>query len=113
MLTTIITILILAAFGGSYLLTYILMEKKTPKVIAMIHGLAAATGVVLLIIYSIYYQPYWISVAILILAAIGGLYMLSQNILGKKFPKFLAVGHGAIAIIGILSLLFFIYSKTW
>ncbi len=112
MLEAIIIIFVLAALGGSYLLTYILMEKNTPKGIAIIHGLAALTGLILLIIYSIYYESYWTSVVIFLLAFIGGLYIFSRDLLGKKIPKFLALGHGTIALIAIFSLVFFVYYKV-
>lgn len=112
MLEAIIIIFVLAALGGSYLLTNILMEKETPKGIAIIHGLAALTGLVLLIFYSVYYESYWTSVVIFLLAASGGLYIFTQKIHGKKIPKFLALGHGTVALIAILSLVLFVWYRT-
>jgi hypothetical protein len=38
------------------------------------------------------------------MAAIGGIVMMIYDITGKKIPKFLALGHGLIALAGFLIL---------
>lgn len=104
MLLTAGIILLLAAMGGAYLLSLVLRNKETPKAIAVVHGLAAVTGVVLLIVYSVYYENLWAIIGIFLLAAVFGLYIFSRDILGKKIPKLVALTHGLLAIIGIITL---------
>ncbi|WED43998.1 hypothetical protein [Legionella cardiaca] len=100
----------LAAILGLYLLSYILTEKNTPKGVAIIHGSIAACGIILLIIYSFLYQSPLASLIIFILAAAGGFLMFFWDIIGKKIPKFLAIGHGSLAILGFVLLLWFVYN---
>ena len=98
-----------AALLGMYLLSLVLREKKTPKSIAVIHGLFAATGLILLIIYPFFYQPAPIvSLGLLAGAAMGGGLFLYKNLAGQPIPKWLALGHGSVAIIGIVTLVVFI-----
>ncbi|KTD11299.1 hypothetical protein [Legionella jamestowniensis] len=99
----------LAAILGIYLLSYVLTEKNTPKGVALIHGAAASVGLVLLIIYSLLYQTPVASLLVFILAALGGLYLFYRDITGKEIPKFLAIGHGSIAVIGFILLLIFAF----
>jgi uncharacterized membrane protein (UPF0136 family) len=52
-LTLIIAIFVIAALGGFLLLSFHLRNKPVPRVLAVIHGLVAALGLVLLIVYAI------------------------------------------------------------
>jgi len=52
-LTLIIGIFVLAALGGFVLLSFHLRNKSVPRALAVIHGLVAALGLVLLIVYAI------------------------------------------------------------
>lgn len=52
-LTLIIAIFIIAALGGFVLLSFHLRNKPVPRALAVIHGLVAALGLVLLIIYAV------------------------------------------------------------
>jgi hypothetical protein len=100
----------IAALLGIYLLTYVLQNKNTPKGVAFTHGPLAATGLIILIIYAILYHPKpWVSVIIFILAACGGFILMYRDITGKSIPKWLAIGHGVVAVIGFVSLLIFMF----
>lgn len=103
-----ILVFILAALLGLTLLIYVLKNKNTPKGVAIIHGTVAASGIILLIIYSFTNasKPY-LPLIIFILAALGGFYMMYRDITNKTLPKWLAVGHGVIALIAFLLLLAF------
>src|SRR5215212_9378700 len=57
MVYTIISFFALAAILGAILLSYILQGKETPKGIAILHGLFAATGLVLIIYYAVSNKP--------------------------------------------------------
>src|SRR5215204_3128184 len=93
----------LAALLGMYLLTFVLKGKETPKAIVFTHGPMAVIGLVLLIIYAMKGGPSPTESLVLFgLAALGGLYMLSRDLTGKPIPKFLAVGHGLLAVTGFI-----------
>jgi hypothetical protein len=98
----------LAALLGMYLLTFVLQGKETPKAVVFTHGPMAVIGLVLLIIYAMKDGPNPTeSLVLFILAALGGLYMVARDLTNKPFPKFLAVGHGLLAVAGFIFLLIF------
>jgi predicted MFS family arabinose efflux permease len=51
-LTLIIGIFVAAALGGFVLLSFHLRSKPAPKALVIVHGLAAAVALVLLIVYA-------------------------------------------------------------
>lgn len=99
-----------AALLGVYLLSFVLQDKNTPKAVAFTHGPLAATGLILLILYAIIYTPKpIISILIFIIAALGGFTLVFRDLTGKSMPKWLALGHGFIAVIGFVFLIFFAF----
>ncbi|WP_058535414.1 hypothetical protein [Legionella saoudiensis] len=94
----------LTAMGGVYLLTYVLEEKNTPKGIAIIHGVAGSLAIISLLIAAFFYHVLFYILIIFIAAAIGGGILLFFDLSGKKIPKFLAIGHGVLAITGFIIL---------
>jgi hypothetical protein len=101
----------LAAIVGLILLSFILRSKETPKGVAIGHGLLAATGLVLLIIYCTRHSPRPIeSLIIFIVAATGGFIVFARDISNKPLPKWLPVVHGLIAVTGLIFLLIFAFS---
>jgi hypothetical protein len=93
------------------LISYVLANKNTPKGIAFTHGPVAATGIILLVIYAFSHHPSpWISVILFILTALGGFLLIYRDITGKSIPKWLAIFHGLIAIIGFVFLIIFTFS---
>lgn len=110
MLLLAIALFAIAAILGLYLLSYVLQNKNTPKGIAFTHGPLAAIGLIILIIYAFLYKPAPIvSIIIFILAALGGLILIHKDLTEKPVPRWLAIGHGLIAIIGFVLLLFFTF----
>jgi len=57
MITASIAFFALAAILGILLLAFVLREKHTPKGVLFLHGGMAATGLVLLLIYSFGHSP--------------------------------------------------------
>jgi len=49
------------------------------------------------------------SLVLFVLAASGGFLMGFRDLLGKKVPKWLALGHGFLAITGFVFLLFYAF----
>lgn len=104
MATIAVILFALTIMGGVYLLTYVLAEKNTPKGVAIIHGSAGALAIISLLIASFFYHSLFYILIIFIAAAIGGGILFYLDLCGKKIPKFLALGHGIIAIIGFIIL---------
>lgn len=109
MLISALGFFLLAAMLGIYLLSLILRSKQVPKSVAIIHGLFAAAGVVLLIVYPLYYHPAPIlSLILFVFAALGGVTMAYKGISGQSVPAWMALGHGTMALIGIATLIVFV-----
>lgn len=112
MLYTIIGLFALAALLGMALLSYVLKDKETPKGAMIAHGLFAASGLVLLLMYVFRNTPGPVESAVLfVIAALGGFVLVARDLTGKKIPKWLAVTHGLLAVAGFLFLLVFTFSK--
>lgn len=112
MLSTAILFFSLAILLGLYLLSFVLRNQSTPKGIVFTHGGLAATGLIILIIYSIFNTPSpIISIIIFILAAMGGLTMVYRDLTGKPFPKWMALAHGITAILGLIVLIIFVFHR--
>lgn len=99
---------VLAVVLGVYLLSFILRNKQIPIKVAMAHGLVGAIGIILLIIYPFYYSPApMTSLILFVAAALGGLTMMYMGISGKKVPAWMAIGHGMVGVIGLITLIAF------
>jgi hypothetical protein len=108
MLYTIIGLFALGALIGMYLLTMILRNKETPKAMVLVHGLFVVIAVIMLIIYLTKNSPGPVeSLVLFIMAAVGGLVLAYRDFTGRKIPKWLAVGHGLLAVAGFVFLLVF------
>ncbi|MBZ0097647.1 MAG: hypothetical protein K8F30_01105, partial [Taibaiella sp.] len=72
MLYTIIAFFALAAIMGLTLLSYVFRSRETSKPVMILHGLFAATGLVLLILYTFGNNPGPTeSVILFVIAALG------------------------------------------
>ncbi|MBA2709190.1 MAG: hypothetical protein H0U57_01155 [Tatlockia sp.] len=98
-------IFIITALLGIYLISYVMVKKNTPKGIAMIHGALGALAILFLAL-NVFTYP-WI-VLFFCLVALGGFILMILDITGKTLPIWLALGHGILGIVGILTLLYFI-----
>ena len=112
MLYSIIGLFALGAVVGMYLLSFVLRSKETPKVAVVIHGLFVAVALVMLIYYNMNNGPGLSeTIVIFILAAASGLVLVVRDFSKKSLPKWLAVGHGLIAVVGFLFLLAYTFTK--
>jgi hypothetical protein len=110
MLILAICLFAFAALLGMYLLSFILQDKNTPKAISFIHGPIAALALIILIIYCMMYSNSpLISMIIFILAALVGFVLIFRDLTGRPIPKWLAISHGLVAVIGFLCLLLFVF----
>jgi hypothetical protein len=112
MLMTAILFLGLAVLFGLYLVSFVLQNKDTPKGVAFTHGPLAATGLTILIIYSFLHKPSpLLSIILFIIAALGGIILIFRDITGKPVPKWMAISHGLIAMLGFIFLIIFTFLK--
>jgi hypothetical protein len=112
MLVAALIVLACAALAGAALLAFALRGKHTPKGVALLHGLLAALGIVLLVVY-------WIvapsaprgSTLLFVVAAIGGAVVLFKDLKDGRVPRTLASVHGLIAIIAFALLVGFVVTQ--
>ncbi|MGG3468620.1 hypothetical protein ABES02_14205 [Neobacillus pocheonensis] len=99
MLTASAIVFALAALGGLVLAS----REERPLSVAIIHGLVAATGLVLLIIAVIQGASGTLPLTALVLfviAALGGFVLFSFHLRNRPLPKGLIFLHGLLAVIG-------------
>jgi hypothetical protein len=98
-----------AALLGIILLSYVLRNKETPKGLAIIHGSIAALGLILLItLIIISPAKAYLSLIFFVLAGLGGFTIMYRDLTGKFLPKWLALGHGLIAVTGFILLIVYL-----
>jgi hypothetical protein len=98
----------LGALGGLYLATLSFKGQPLPVSIAVLHGLFGATGLVLLIagvLMGMGGGTARIALIVLLVAALGGFYLLSFHIKKQQHPRAVIVVHALVAVIGFLTLL--------
>ena len=107
MLTTAIIIFAIAAVFGLMNLIAILKSQETRKPVVYIHGLLAATALVLLIAYatSEASKNVTLSIVLFVVAALGGFLLFGRDLMKKAGPKWLALVHGLVAVASFLILL--------
>ncbi|MBC8048426.1 MAG: hypothetical protein H7Y00_16625 [Fimbriimonadaceae bacterium] len=100
-----------AAMLGSRLLYAVLTDKPTPKLIVLLHGPIAITGLVLLIIFLSNTPSYYLTFAVVafIVAACLGVYMLIRDMRRKPGPKSVALVHVLFALVGIICVAVFLF----
>jgi hypothetical protein len=77
-------------------------------VLAVLHGLFAASGLVVLLLALIktgFSGKPGIAFGLLAVAALGGFVLLSSHAQGKRLPSGLVVGHALLAVAGFGTLL--------
>ncbi len=76
--------------------------------LAVLHGLFAASGLVVLLLALIktgFGGRSGIALGLLVAAALGGFVLLSHHARKQKLPSALVVGHALLAVAGVLTLL--------
>lgn len=111
MITYTIIVLAITAVGGLLMAAKILSGKQAPWVLSIVHALLGATALVLLLSQAI--NSGWpgtlsASLALLIIAALGGFYLASIHLRGNVAPKGIVLIHAGAAVAGVLSLLTFL-----
>lgn len=105
---TALVLFLAAAVGGLVMAVRIFTDHKPPAALAAIHGIAAATGLVLLAIVWINGQANNLmlaALAVFLVAALGGFFLLSFHLRDKPHPKAVVVVHALVAVTGAAALL--------
>ena len=111
-LDIIIGLFALGALIGMYLLSLVLQKKETPKFVAFIHGGFVAAALILLIFFALKQEVKPIeSIVLFIMAALGGFVLIARDLTGKSLHRWLAVGHGLIAVAGFVFLLIYAFGN--
>jgi uncharacterized membrane protein (UPF0136 family) len=108
MLGVAIVLFALAALGGIILAALHLKRKGAPIPLALLHGLLAAAGLVLLIIAVVQMAsagPAGVALVIFIIAALGGFVLFAMHVSRKPLPAGLIVVHGLVAVVAFVVLL--------
>ena len=97
----------LGAVGGLAMAVMSFQGKALPVPLAALHGLFGASGLVLLIIgvlAGLGGGTARIALGILIVAALGGFYLLSFHLKKARHPRAVIVVHALVAVTGFLTL---------
>lgn len=112
MLITSIIFFAAAAVFGLLNLVAILSNKTTSKPVVYLHGLLAATALVLLIIFAVNStagSPV-ISLVLFIIVALVGFFLFARDMSKKPGPKPVALIHGIVAVVSFIILLIFAFA---
>lgn len=109
MLLIAVTLFVLAALGGLLMVGgYIARGKRPPLMVAGLHGLLAATGLVLvgfLVVTGSGTDFVRMGFVALVLAALGGFYLLGSHLFRDRVRLPHALAHGLVAVFGVALLL--------
>lgn len=97
-----------AALGGAVMATLHFRGKSWPRALTVLHGLFAATGLVLLIVAVVGNGGSGLATASLVVflvAALGGFYLVSHSLRSKPLPSPVVVIHALAAVTGFVLLL--------
>mgnify|MGYP000157992405 CR=1 FL=1 len=108
MITYALIVLAITAVGGLLLAAKVLTGQQAPWSLSTVHALLGATGLILLTLEAV--NSDWpgrlsASLALLVIAAIGGFYLASCHFRGRISPKGIVLIHAGVAVTGFLSLL--------
>lgn len=109
MLGTAIVLFAIAAVGGAVLAGLRIANRPLPLWLAIVHGILAATGLVILIVAVVNNMAATTiataSLIVFLIAAVGGGVLFSLHLSGKSLPIPLVLGHGLAAVIAFILLL--------
>lgn len=110
MISTAIILFAVAALGGATMaVLHFRGRAAPPAVLAALHGILAASGLVLLsiaVLRSGVEGTAGIALGLFLLAALGGFGLLSFHLRRRRLPNALVLGHGLLAVAGFLLLLY-------
>ncbi len=107
-----VAVFAIAAVLGISILVNWLTKKGASKGVIYGHGIFAAIGLVLLIVFAIQNPGNYpqLALIILVIAALGGFYMFFRELQNKMSPYSIAFIHALLAVAGFVSLLLFAFA---
>ena len=111
MLNGAITLFALAAVGGLTLAYMRIVKKDVSLPIAVVHGILAATALVLLVIAVTKMGGTGLTAALVVflIAALGGFTLLSFHLRMRPLPVPLVLIHGGVAVAAFVILLIAVF----
>lgn len=110
-LYAIIGLFAIGALVGMYLLALVLQNKETPKFVAFIHAAFVVAALIMLIYYTVDTRPGPVEAVVLfVMAALGGVVLIYKDVSKQPIPRWLALGHGLIALTGFVFLLMYTFA---
>lgn len=108
MVTIAIGLFLFAALFGLYMASRVFGGNLPPWGAVILHGLLAASGLVV-VLYEIYggarSMPLLAGAGLLVIAALGGFFMLTFQLRKATPPKAIVVVHALAAVAGVVCLL--------
>ncbi len=104
----IILFAVAAVIGLAMAVAHLRGETPPRTTLAVLHGLFAASGLVILLIAVMTVGAgggTGLALGLFLLAALGGFVLLSFHLRGRPLPNGLVIGHGLLAVAGFLVLL--------
>lgn len=105
--------ILMTAAVGLFILVRHLQEPGPPRAeLAVAHGIGAIVSISLLFYLAASLPESFalnISIGLFVLAALGGGFLLSFHLRGKRLPSAAAFAHGSLAVLGLMALLFALY----
>ena len=109
MMNSAIALFALAAVAGLSMALGHFRDRTPPKLlIAALHGVFAASGLLVLLLAVVQAStggPAAIALGLFLLAALGGFTLLSFHLRGRPLPNVLVAGHGLLAVSAFIVLL--------
>lgn len=106
---TAIALFLLGALAGIVMATQIIAQNRRPNpLLAGIHGVLVASGLVLLIVAIVAGSTtpvVKVGLGFLLVAALFGFYLASLHISGRQHPTAAVVTHASLAVVGVLLLI--------
>lgn len=103
-----IALFLLGAVGGLVMATQSFRSQQPSPVLTVGHGVLVATGLVLLIISFLLgslLAVQKIGLLLLVIAALGGFFLLSFHMRKQNHPRAIIVVHALLAVVGVALLL--------
>ncbi len=108
MIVASIVLFLLAALFGLYMAARIFGGNLPPWFAVIVHGILAASGLVILL-YALFAGAQTLAIvvgaALLVIAALGGFFIFSYQLRSAAPPKAVVVVHASAAVLGVLCLL--------
>jgi hypothetical protein len=104
MLSSAVMVFSVAAVGGLILALHVLRDRFAPWLLSMLHALLGATGLVLVLLAVVGDEGSSSlllgSLLTLVVAALGGFFLVSFHVRKRLPPKAVVVLHALLAIVG-------------